>query len=346
MGEDEAGTRARLTKTFTTIIAAAAVLILSPSAIAAQEAKKPARIGVLRASPPPPRYLNQFHAGMRDKGHVEGDTYKLVPGWGKSRRDRSKIFELAEDLVARGVDVIVTVGTPAARAARQAAPSTPIVMASAGDPVRSKLVRSLSAPGGNITGLMSGSVAQVPKRLEILKKLVPELRRVATLNLRVRRPVQAQGITRLFEEAQQRAGKILGIDFIAVKKLKEGSWLAAFRRAKAQGAGALAIRSTPSLTREDRKRIVAATLKLRLPAMFRTREFVRMGGLVSYATDRGDMYRRAATYVDKILKGAKPADLPVERPTRFDFVINLRTAKALGITVPPSILLRATEVIE
>ncbi len=156
----------------------------------------------------------------------------------------------------------------------------------------------------------------------------------------------ARGIRHLFEKAQERAGKILGIEFIGVNKSNEESWLAAFRRVKAEGAGALAVRSTPYLTREDRKRIVAATLKLRLPAMFRTREFVRMGGLVSYATDRGDMYRRAATYVDKILKGAKPADLPVERPTRFDFVINLKTAKSLGIKVPPSILLRATEVIE
>jgi putative ABC transport system substrate-binding protein len=330
----------------TTILLTALAVLAAGHPAVAQEAK-PARIGVLRASPPLPQYIKQFHAGMRERGHTEGRTYEIVPGWGKSRRDRDKILQLAENLVARGVDVIVTLGTAAARAARRAGPSTPIVMASAGDPVRSKLVNSLSAPGGNITGLMSGSVEQVAKRLEILKEMMPGLRRVAVPTIRPLGPRgRVRGISRLFVEAEQRAGKALGIDFVGVNKKKKESWLAAFSRVKADGAGALTIRSSNNLTREDRKQIVAATLKLRLPAIFRAKWFVRRGGLVSYATNRGDMYRRAATYVDKILKGARPAELPVERPTKFDFVINLKTAKALGITLPRSILLRATEVIE
>jgi putative ABC transport system substrate-binding protein len=327
-------------------IAVAAILLIAPLAAAAQETNL-ARIGMLRVSPPLPKYIKQFHAGMRQRGHTEGRTYVLVPGWGKSRRDRDRILELAQNLVARDVDVIVTLGTAAARSARRASPSTPIVMASAGTPVRSKLVNSLAAPGGNITGLMSGSVEQVAKRLEILKEMLPGLRRVAVPYTSGERPGRrVRGITRLFVEAQQRAGRVLGIDFVGVNKKNDESWFAAFSRVKAKGAGALSIRSTNYMTRGDRKQIVAAALKLRLPTMFRSKGYVRRGGLVSYATDRGDMYRRAATYVDKILKGAKPADLPVERPKKFDFVVNLKTAKALGIKVPRSILLRATEVIE
>ena len=252
-------------------IATVLVTLWVPLIVRAQEAK-PARIGMLRASPPLPKYIKQFHAGMSQRGHTEGRTYVLVPGWGESRRDRSKILQLAENLVARGVDVIVTLGTAAARSARRAAPSTPIVMASAGDPVRSKLVKSLSAPGGNITGLMSGSVEQVPKRLEILKEMVPGLRRVAVPYTHPRdQRGRVRGIRRFFVEAQQRAGKALGIDLIGLNKKKEESWLAAFRRVKAEGAGALTIRSSNNLTREDRKQIVAATLKLRLPTMFRAK---------------------------------------------------------------------------
>jgi len=331
-------------KTINVLVVALAVFSFSQLAYA-QQTVKPARIGIVRVSPPQPQYLEQFRAGMRELGHEEGRTYKIIPAWGKSRRDRKKIVTFAEKLVAGGVDVIVTVGTAAARAARLAGPNKPIVMASAGDPVRAKLVRSLAAPGGNITGLMSGSVLLVSKHLEILKELVPELQKVGTLGSRGNK-YRVQGIRQLFNQAQERAGKTLGITFVRIPKKKKDTWLSTFRRMKAEGAQALIIRSTPHITREDRKQIVAAALKLGLPAMFRTRGYVRMGGLVSYATKRGAMYRRAAAYVDKILKGAKPADLPVERPTKFDFVINLKTAKAMGITIPPSILLRASEVIE
>ncbi len=319
-------------------IFAAAILLLSPFVAEAQEA---ARIGILRLTAPPPHYVEQLRAGLRDRGHVEGKTFVIVPGWGK-RGDKG--VPLAKKLVAQGVDVIVTDGTVTARAARKAAPSTPIVMASAGDPVRSKLVHSLAAPGGNITGLMSGSVAQVPKRLEILKEIVPGLRRVG--NFTVSRRRTSLGIGTLFAEARKRAGLALDLEFVRVDRRKGENWADVVARFKAAGVDALSVRGTPFFTLADRQEIVEAALRFRLPAIFRTAEYVRMGGLVSYATDRGAMYRRAAVYVDKILKGAKPADLPVERPTKFVFAINLKTAKALGITVPASILLRATEVIE
>lgn len=334
-------------------IGTAAVIFVFASPGAPQaEPGKPARIGFLRASPPPASYLRLFHSGMKQRGHVEGRSYVLVPAWGRSRKDVLRMTKLAEALVARGVDVIVTVGTAAARAARRAGPSTPTVMASAGDPVRAKLVRSLSAPGGNITGMKSGSVELVAKRLEILKELLPGLRRVVTLNVAgnaaawARRNSGARGITGLFEKAQRRAGKTLHIEFVPLNRGKDESWLAAFRRVKAEGVGAASIRSMPYLTREDQRQIVSAAVAAGLPAMFRSEGLVRMGGLISYATDRGDMYRRAATYVDKIQKDAKPADLPVERPTKFQLVINLKTARALGVTVPRSILLRADGVVE
>jgi putative ABC transport system substrate-binding protein len=331
-------------KTISVLAVALAVIIFAP-AVDAQQKEQPARIGILRVSPPADRYLEQFRAGMKEHGHIEGQTYELVPAWGKSRRDRAKIVSFAEKLVAGGVDVIVTVGTAAARAAMLAGPNKPIVMASAGDPVRAKLVHSLAKPGGNITGLMSGSVLLVPKRMEILKELVPGLRRIGTFDAgsygrRVR------GIRRLFLEAQRRASKAMDIELIRIKRAETETWFSAFSRMKAKGAQAVAIRSTPIITRKDQKEIVAAVLKLGLPAVFRTRGFVRMGGLVSYATDRGAMYRRAAAYVDKILKGAKPAELPVARPNKFHLAINLKTAKALGIAVPKSLILRADEVIE
>ncbi len=173
-----------------TTIFAAAILLLSPFVAQAQES---ARIGILRLTAPPPHYVEQFREGLRDLGHVEGKTFVIVPGWGK-RGDKG--VPLAKKLVAKGVDVIVTDGTVAARAARKALPSTPIVMASAGDPVRSKLVHSMAAPGGNITGLMSGSVELLPKRLEILKEIVPGLRRVGVLTSARRR--NSLGIGKLF----------------------------------------------------------------------------------------------------------------------------------------------------
>lgn len=323
---------------------AVAVFALNQVALA-QPSDKPARIGILRVSAPPTHYLDEFRAGMRELGHEEGRTYEIIPAWGKSRRDRTKIVTFAEKLVAGGVDVIVTVGTAAARAARLAGPSKPIVMASAGDPVRSKLVRSLAAPGGNITGLMSGSVMLVPKRLEILRELIPGLHTVGTFAPSTYGK-RVKGIRNLFNEAQDRAGKALGIEFVRIARKETDTWLSILSRMKAKGAQALTIRSTPLITGNDQKEIVAAILKLRVPAIFRTSGYVRMGGLVSYATNRGAMYRRAAAYVDKILKGAKPAELPVARPNKFYLAINVKTAKALGITVPRSLLLRADEVIE
>ena len=337
-----------LAKTFTTILAAtaAAVSFLSPLAVPAQEAK-PARIGLLRLSPPPPQNLEQFRAGMSERGHKEGRTYQLVPGWGKAGGKKEKFSvlakKLARKLVDRGVDVIVTVGTVVAHAASRAAPSTPIVMALSADPVRAGLVKSLAAPGGNITGMSAAVVAFTAKSFEILKETIPSLHHVATFYAwREGSP----SLRKLFRSGGERAGRALGFETSTLLPEKGEDFPALFARATAAGVDTVYVRSTPFLSKAQQKRLVDAALKAGMPTMYPTKQLVKMGGLISYGTNRADLYRRAAAYVDKILRGAKPADLPVEQPTKFDFVINLKTAKALGITVPPSILLRATEVIE
>ncbi|MCZ6892858.1 MAG: ABC transporter substrate-binding protein [Gammaproteobacteria bacterium] len=323
-------------------IAVAAILFLSPLAAVGQEAK-PTRIGLLRMSPPPALNLAAFRQGMRDRGHIEGKTYVIVSGWRKPGGKREKPAVLARKLVARGVDLIVTVGTALTRAASRAAPSTPIVMALSADPVRAGLIKSLPAPGGNITGLSAAAVAFAAKSFEILKEMIPGLRHVATFYAR-RSP--ASSVRKFFREGEERAGRALGFETSTLLPKKGENISALFARAITAGVDVVYVRSTPSLTNAQHKRLVDAALKAGMPTMYPTKQLVKMGGLVSYGTNRADLYRRAATYVDKILKGAKPADLPAERPTKFDFVINLKTAKALGIKVPPAILLRATEVIE
>ena len=280
---------------------------------------------------------------MRDRGHIEGKTYVIVPGWQKPGSKREKTGLLARKLVARGVDLIVTVGTALTRAAGRAAPSMPIVMALSADPVRAGLVKSLAAPGGNITGMSAAAVAFAAKSFGILKKMIPGLRHVATFYAR-RSPTSS--VRKFFRAGEERAARALSFETSTLRPKKGEDFPALFARAIAAGVDVVYVRSTPFLSKTQHERLVDAALKAGMPTMYPTKQFVKMGGLVSYGTNRADLYRRAATYVDKILKGTKPADLPVERPTRFDFVINLKTAKALGITIPRSILLRADEVIE
>ncbi|MEE8308113.1 MAG: ABC transporter substrate-binding protein [Gammaproteobacteria bacterium] len=328
-----------------TILAIAFAIVAFTQPTYAQQVGKVYRIGFLSRVPPQMAYLAGFHQGMGDQGHVEGKTYVLIPGWGKSGGKREKLAVLAGKLVTRSVDLIVTAGWRAARAANRAAPKTPIVMASSADPVRTGLIKSLAAPGGNITGMTSATVDIHLKRMEILKQLVPGLRRIAEI-----RRDRARAVTRqanpLWSAVDDDAARVLGIEFVRFQTNKADDFDALFRRVTGAGAGAIIVRSINSFSTAHRRRLVQAALAAKLPSILTTKQMVKMGGLASFGPSQPWMYRRAATYVDKILKGAKPADLPVERPTRFEFVINLKTAKALEIKIPRAILLRADEVIE
>ncbi len=298
-------------------------------------------------SPPLALNLAAFRQGMRDRGHIEGKSYILVPGWGKAGGKREKSAVLAKRLVDRGVDVIVTVGTSLTRAASRAAPSLPIVMALSADPVRSRLVKSLAKPGANITGMSAAAVALAAKSFGILKEMMPGLRHVGTFHWRRAGWVAPpSSVFKFFRAGEERAGRALGFKTSVLRLEKGEDFPALFARAVAAGVDAVFVRSSPYYSKAQHGRLVDAALKAGMPTMYPIKQLVKMGGLVSYGTNRADMYRRASVYVDKILKGAKPADLPVEQPTRFELVINLKTAKALGIKVPRAILLRADEVIE
>ncbi len=318
--------------------AVATILLISPLTVQAQEAK-PARIGILRALPPPAANLEAFRKGMQEHGHVEGKTYVVVPGWGK-RGDKPSA--LAEKLIAGGVDVIVTVGSRSGRAAKRATRTIPIVMASSADPVAAGLVDSLAAPGGNVTGMSAFAVAGSTKGMEVLKEMIPGLRTVGTISLGGKKsPLRAA-----WNAANDKAKRALGIDIVMLDKKRNTDFYQLFSEAKRAGVEAVSIRSTPRFSIQMREQLVKAALRAKLPNIHTTKALVRLGGLVSFGTSRPWLFRRAAAYVDKILKGAKPADLAVERPTKFELVINLKTAKAMGITIPRSILLRADEVIE
>jgi putative ABC transport system substrate-binding protein len=242
-------------------------------------------------------------------------------------------------LVRLKVDVIVTRGTPAALAAKEATGTIPIVMASSGDPVTAGIVASLAHPGANVTGLSALATDVQGKLLEVLREMVPHVARVAFLFNMSNPVLQAQ-----WKEAE-RTARSMGLrsqllDVRAVRDLEPAFDAAARQRADAVIVG------IDALTQAQRERIVGTLAKRHLPAISREREFVDAGGLMSYGIHYADSYRRAATYVDKVLKGAKPADLPVEQPTKLELVINLRTAKTLGLTIPPSVLVRADQVIE
>ena len=298
-------------------------------------AAEPARIGLLRAAEPPHAYVDAFRDGLRQLGHVEGHTFVLVPRWGNG--DVRRLPELAADLVQNRVDIIVTESTPAVRAAKAAAGTVPIVMASTADAARTGLVASLAAPGGNVTGLTSLSAELTGKTIEILKEVLPRLSRLAIIS--------PSAILGLFEIDEKAAARAAGVEIIYVVADKPADFGSAFATAVRGKADATWVRGSPFLSVNHLRRIVRLAADSRV-AVIGSADLTREGGLITYGTDRPAMYRRAATFVDKILKGAKPADLPIEQPTKFELVINLKTAKALGLTIPPSLLLRADRVIE
>ncbi len=313
-------------------------LLLVPLTADAQQSGKVPRIGILPPGPISKRVhlWEAFRQGLRDLGYVEGQNITLVFPSSEVRPER--LHHLAAELVNLKVDVIVAATTDAVHAAAETTKTIPIVMPVA-VPVETGLVASLARPGGNITGLTLMASELSGKRLELLKTVVPRVSRIAVLL----NPAAAV-VPALMKETEVGA-RVLGIQLLPLEVRGPDDLESVFQAAIKGRAGAL-ITVDDALIFTHRTRIVNLAAKSRLPAIYGFREFVDAGGLMSYAPNLADMYRRAATYVDKILKGAKPADLPVKQPTKFELVVNLKTARALGLTIPQSVLLRADQVVQ
>ncbi len=316
-------------------------ILTVPLAAEAQEAGKVYRIGYVSNSPPntpeSSRLYEAFRQGLRERGWVEGRNAVIEWRFAEGRMERFP--DLAADLVRLKVDVIVTLGGPAARAARQATTTIPIVAVAVSDPVGQGFVASLARPGGNVTGLATLFPELAVKRLGLLREILPDVSRVAVLwnaanpgNVIILRGVQA-------------AAQTLGVTLQTREVRGPDDFEAAFAKMRRERPDALMILDDPLLF-QYRASIVGFAAKKRLPTMHPFRESVEAGGLIAYSVNLAELNRRAAEYVDKILKGAKPADLPIEQPTEFELVINLRTAKAFGLTIPQSLLQRADLVIE
>ena len=312
------------------------VIAAAPLAGRAQPPGKVYRIGMLESIPAAQNSANldALRNGLRELGYVEGRN--LVIEYRSADGDAERFPALASELVRLDVDLIVTRGTPATAAARNATATIPVVMATMGDP--SGLVASFARPGANVTGLTTFSTELTAKRIELLKELVPGLSRIGLLHNMGNPAARAE-----WEEAKA-AARALGARVELFDVRNAGDIGRAFEDAARRHVDAFVV-GFDGLTQMQRQTIVDAMARNRLPAAYPAREFVEAGGLVAYAIDYPDLYFRFAGYVDKILKGAKPADLPVERPTRFELAINLRAARALGITVPQSLLLRADRVV-
>jgi putative ABC transport system substrate-binding protein len=316
-------------------------LLTAPFAAEAQQAAKIARIGYLAGNLAASPHLREaFLQGLRDLGYVEGRN--VVIEYRDAEGKYERFPALATELVALKVDVIVVTSTPSAVVVKQATRTIPIVFTWAADPVGSGLVTSLARPGGNITGLSFLAPDLIGKRLELLKRALPGVSRVAAL-WHPGDYVERMEKDMLTEA--DRAARALRLRLQVVEARGPEDFDRAFSDMARARADAVTVQGT-NIFFIERRRLVDLAAKKRLPAMYQTREFVEAGGLMSYGPNVADLHRRAATYVDKILKGAKPADLPVEQPTKFELVINLKTAKALGLTIPPSVLQRADEVIQ
>ena len=310
-----------------------------PFAVRAQQAGKVHRIGVLETISTTLNVAN-FYAlreGLRQLGYAEGQNLVIEYRSADGRDDRFP--GLARELLALKVDVIVTRGTPAAKAVKNATSTVPVVMTASGDPVGVGLVTSLARPGGNITGLSAIVGELSPKRLELIREIVPGLARIAVLA-----NTSNDAVRRDWARIET-AARSLGVQSQLLDLRESDALGPTFDDASARRADALVV-VIDAITQANQQRIVDLAMKHRLPAIYSSREFVNAGGLISYGVSYPDLYRRAATYVDKILKGTKPADLPVVQPTKFELVINLKTAKALGLDIPPKLLARADEVIE
>jgi putative ABC transport system substrate-binding protein len=316
-----------------------AAVLLTPLAAGAQQPGKVWRIGFLgsaSASSAVAR-VEALRQGLRDLGYAEGRNLVIEFRWSDGNNDR--LPALAAELVQLKVDVIVTQGTPPTVAAKQATPTIPIVFAVAGDPLGTGLVASLARPGGNVTGLTDIAPELAGKRLELLREAAPGATRIAALS----NPGNPSSRPQMKD--MEAAARTLGMSIRSIEVRDMEQLDSAFAAALRERAGAVVVLSDPSLFGR-RSQIAELAKKNRLPTMAWTPEFAESGCLMIYGANTVEMHRRAATYVDRIFKGARPADLPVERPNKFELVINLKTAKALGLTMPPSLLRRADELIQ
>ena len=321
-----------------TVLTLAAMLFAPCVPASAQQPKKIPRIGLLYSvsvSSGAPR-IEAFRQGLRELGYVEGKTFLIEDRYADSNEDR--VPTLAAELVRLKVDVIVTSNSGPTQAAKAATATIPIVMARDIDPVGNRFVASLARPGGNITGLSSLAAEISGKHVELLKEIVPRLSRLAVLGTSTS-PGHAQSLKEI--EIAAAAFKVTPqyLNVLTAKDIEP-----AFHAAGKERADAILVLGS-GIYASHRKQVFDLTLKNRLPAIFRSREYMEVGGLMSYGVNPFDLDRRAATYVDKILKGAKPADLPVEQPKKFEFIVNLKAAKQIGLTIPPNVLARAEQVI-
>jgi putative ABC transport system substrate-binding protein len=317
----------------------ATVFLATVSFAGAQQPTKVPRIGFLFAVPPSvvAARIEAIRQGLRELGYVEGKN--IVIEWRFAEGELDRLPALARELVRLKVDVIVTGGPPATRSVKQATATIPIVMGFDDDPVGSGFVSSLARPAGNITGLSTLAPEISGKQLELLKEIVPKLTRVAYLG-DVTRPGTAQSLREINLAADAVRVQLQYLEVRGPKDLET-----AFRAANKESADALLVLLSPILN-SQRRQVIDLAVKNRLPTIYPASEFVEDGGLMFYGPSLTDSFRRAATYVDKILKGTKPADLPVEQPKKFEFIINLKAAKQIGLTIPPNVLARADRVIK
>jgi len=315
------------------------VLVVAGAVAQAQQAKKVSRIGYLSPLSPSSdsSRTEAFRQGLRELGYVEGQNIAVEYRYAEGELNRFP--GLADELVQLQVDLIVASSTPGVLAVKKATKTIPIVMTNVADPVGQGMIASLARPGGNITGLTGVARDLSGKRLELLKETVPKLSRVGVLW-----DPGSQGTTTLFKETEA-AARAMKVQLQSLEVRSPEHFERAFKAATAGQAHGLVVLQSP-FTATHRARIVELATKNRLPTMFGEGVHVESGGLMSYAPSYNDLFRRAATFVDKILKGTKPADLPVEQPTKFELVISLKTAKQIGLTIPPNLLARADKVIK
>jgi ABC-type uncharacterized transport system substrate-binding protein len=318
-------------------VALGAVLLALCFSAEAQQTAKMFRIGILRIATPGPLWMEAFQRGLREQGWIEGQNILIIDQWAHGKYDR--LPELAAELVRQKVDVIVTAGSQATRATKQVTNTIPIIMTADFNPIEDGFITSLARPGGNVTGLTMLARELSGKRLELLKEAVSRLSRVAVFS-----NPKNRSHPRALDELKA-AAVSLGVQVQPIDVSASNEFESAFSTMSKVKSQALLVQPD-AMFNAQQEHIVTPANKNRLPTIFYSSELVQAGGLMSYGVYLPDLYRRAASYADKILKGAKPAELPVEQPTKFEFVINLKTGKQIGLTIPPNVLARADKVIK